>query len=96
VRLKGRLRPRRTFSEHQKRRIIFYKDADAVEAASHMKHYLSPGVRETWSFDPSLQGDEARAACVKNFWETLHINLRIVDISDFTIAYESPNPLRNV
>jgi hypothetical protein len=96
VRLKGGLRLRRTFSERQKWRLIFYKDADAVHGELNMKHHLSPGARETWSFDPYLQGDEARAACVEKFLETLHINLRMVDTSDFMIAYESPNPLRNV
>ena len=33
------------------------------------------------------QGDETRSACAENFWETLHIDLRMVDTSDFTIAY---------
>jgi hypothetical protein len=27
--------------------------------------------RETWSFEPGQQGDEARAACAEKFWETL-------------------------
>ena len=28
-----------------------------------------------------------RAECAKSFWETLHIDLRMVDTSDFTISY---------
>jgi hypothetical protein len=32
-------------------------------------------------------GAAARAACSGKFWETLHIDLRMVDTSDFTIAY---------
>lgn len=44
-------------------------------------------VRETWTFESSQQGDETRSACAANFWETLHIDLRMVDTSDFTIAY---------
>src|SRR6185436_16559645 len=47
--------------------------------------------RDTWSFDPGQQGDEARAACAEKFWETLHIDLRMVDTSDFTIAYVPTN-----
>ncbi len=43
--------------------------------------------RETWTFESSQQGDETRSACAENFWETLHIDLRMVDTSDFTIAY---------
>jgi len=48
-------------------------------------------VRETWSFEQGQRGDEARAACAEKFWETLHIDLRIVDTSDFTIAYVPTN-----
>ena len=44
-------------------------------------------VRENWSFEPGQQGDEIRSHCAENFWETLHIDLRMVDTSDFTIAY---------
>lgn len=44
-------------------------------------------VRENWTFDGGREGDETRAACADNFWETLHIDLRMVDTSDFTIAY---------
>ena len=48
-------------------------------------------VRETWSFEQGQAGDEARAACAEKFWETLHIDLRMVDTSDFTIAYVPTN-----
>ncbi|MDQ6655856.1 MAG: hypothetical protein M3Y80_08590 [Verrucomicrobiota bacterium] len=48
-------------------------------------------VRETWTFDKGQQGDETRSACAENFWETLHIDLRMVDTSDFTIAYVPTN-----
>lgn len=48
-------------------------------------------VRETWTFDRDQQGDETRSACAENFWETLHIDLRMVDTSDFTIAYVPTN-----
>jgi hypothetical protein len=48
-------------------------------------------VRENWTFDKGQQGDETRSACAENFWETLHIDLRMVDTSDFTIAYVPTN-----
>ncbi len=43
--------------------------------------------REEWTFEPGQAGDETRARCAERFWETLHIDLRMVDTSDFTIAY---------
>jgi hypothetical protein len=48
-------------------------------------------VRETWTFEPGQKGDETRSACAEKFWETLHIDLRMVDTSDFTIAYVPTN-----
>lgn len=43
--------------------------------------------REKWTFEPGEAGDRARAECCAQFWETLHIDLRMVDTSDFTISY---------
>jgi hypothetical protein len=43
--------------------------------------------REKWSYTPGPKGAKARGECAGNFWETLHIDLRMVDISDFVIAY---------
>ncbi|MEY4386510.1 MAG: hypothetical protein RLY20_1793 [Verrucomicrobiota bacterium] len=43
--------------------------------------------REHWTFEKGEQGDETRANIADKFWETLHIDLRMVDTSDFTIAY---------
>ena len=43
--------------------------------------------REAWTFEDSRAGARARAALTGKFWETLHIDLRMVDTSDFTIAY---------
>jgi len=48
-------------------------------------------VRETWTFDSNERGDETRSDCADKFWETLHIDLRMVDTSDFTIAYVPTN-----
>ncbi len=48
-------------------------------------------VREHWTFEQGQSGDETRAACAEKFWETLHIDLRMVDTSDFTIAFVPTN-----
>ena len=47
--------------------------------------------REQWTYEQGQAGDEARAKCAEQFWETLHIDLRMVDTSDFTIAYVPTN-----
>jgi len=44
-------------------------------------------MRDRWTFEDSSKGAEERAKCSGKFWETLHIDLRMVDTSDFTIAY---------
>jgi hypothetical protein len=43
--------------------------------------------RENWTFESGEKGDAIRAEIAEKFWETLHIDLRMVDTSDFTIAY---------
>jgi len=43
--------------------------------------------RESWNFANNPQGRKARALCERQFWETLHIDLRMVDTTDFTIAF---------
>jgi hypothetical protein len=43
--------------------------------------------RASWTFEDSKSGARARASCSGEFWETLHIDLRMVDTSDFVIAY---------
>lgn len=47
--------------------------------------------REKWTFESGEDADQARAHCANNFWQTLHIDLRMVDTSDFTIAYVPTN-----
>lgn len=47
----------------------------------------SVDTRKSWNFDDSKAGAIARAQCSGKFWETLHIDLRMVDTSDFVIAY---------
>jgi hypothetical protein len=44
-------------------------------------------VKDAWTYAPGPQGAQARAWCARQFWETLHIDLRMVDTSDFTISY---------
>lgn len=44
-------------------------------------------LREKWTFDDSEKGAQERAECAQTFWETMHIDLRMVDISDVVIAY---------
>jgi hypothetical protein len=43
--------------------------------------------RKQWTFAQTRDGAIGRARCSGKFWETLHIDLRMVDTSDFTVAY---------
>ncbi len=43
--------------------------------------------RKNWTFEDSRAGAIARAQCSGRFWETLHIDLRMVDTSDLVVAY---------
>lgn len=47
--------------------------------------------RESWTFRPDEQGAKVRSACAEAFWPALHIDLRMVDTSDFVIAYVPTN-----
>jgi len=44
-------------------------------------------IRTRWTYANGSKGTEARSWCARQFWETLHIDLRMVDTSDFTISY---------
>src|SRR5881227_4052892 len=44
-------------------------------------------LRNHWTYAGGRKGAQARAWCARQFWETLHIDLRMVDTSDFTISY---------
>lgn len=44
-------------------------------------------IREMWTFEKTRDSSQRRAKISGKFWETLHIDLRMVDTSDFTIAY---------
>ncbi len=43
--------------------------------------------RAGWTFDNSARGAARRADCASQFWPALHADLRMVDTSDFVIAY---------
>lgn len=44
-------------------------------------------IRKNWTFKPGAAGSKARAHCSREFWSSMHIDLRMVDKSDFVIAY---------
>jgi hypothetical protein len=48
-------------------------------------------VRDKWTYDPTEVGAKARADCAEHFWPALHIDLRMVDTSDFVVAYVPTN-----
>ncbi len=43
--------------------------------------------RGEWTFAGDSDGIRVRGQIAAEFWETLHIDLRMVDVSDFVIAY---------
>jgi hypothetical protein len=47
----------------------------------------SAQARELWTFEDSLAGAQQRAKLTGHYYETLHIDLRMVDTADFVIAY---------
>jgi len=57
-----------------------------------MPHYgkedeFSTEKRYKWTFEDSPAGDRIRAEMDVEFWSTMHIDLRMVDTSDFLISY---------
>lgn len=44
-------------------------------------------IRKRWTYEAGRKGAAARAWCARQFRETLHIDLRMVDTSDFSISY---------
>jgi hypothetical protein len=44
-------------------------------------------IKAGWSYAGGKAGARARSWCARQFWETLHIDLRMVDTSDFSISY---------
>jgi hypothetical protein len=43
--------------------------------------------REKWTFENSPKGAKTRATLTGHYWETLHIDLRMVDTADFLVAH---------
>jgi hypothetical protein len=48
-------------------------------------------VRAQWTFSRGEAGAKARADCAEHFWSALHMDLRMVDTSDFVVAYVPTN-----
>src|SRR5882724_1241934 len=48
---------------------------------------FSNNERNKWTFEDTSEGAKVRAQLCDHFWPTLHIDLRMVDTTDFTIAY---------
>ena len=44
-------------------------------------------IKKRWTYESGRKGAQARSWCARQFWETLHIDLRMVDTSDFSISY---------
>jgi hypothetical protein len=44
-------------------------------------------IRDQWTYKPGADGADKRAAVGEAFWPALHIDLRMVDTSDFIICY---------
>ena len=44
-------------------------------------------VRDAWDFGRSAEAHRTRARLVAKYWQTLHIDLRMVDAADFLVAY---------
>ncbi len=44
-------------------------------------------IKSQWTYAGGTAGAKARSWCSKQFWETMHIDLRMVDTSDFAISY---------
>lgn len=45
------------------------------------------GARASWTFEGGKEGAAKRSSCSERFWPALHIDLRMVDTSDFVVAY---------
>jgi len=45
------------------------------------------GARADWTFVGGKDGAAQRSSCAERFWPALHIDLRMVDTSDFVVSY---------
>jgi hypothetical protein len=55
-----------------------------VDTARRLQRAPKPA---NWTFENSVTGAQQRAKLTGHYWETLHIDLRMVDTADFVIAY---------
>lgn len=51
----------------------------------------TPSARERWTFKSGPKGAAIRSALAAEFWPVMHIDLRMVDLSDFIIACTPTN-----
>ncbi len=51
----------------------------------------SRAAREGWTYRDDREGALARGHCAEWFWPMMHIDLRMVDVADFVIAYVPTN-----
>ena len=75
----------------QEFQVTVYDPWNKPEVAG-MPHYgkedeFSADKRYNWTYEDSPQGDRIRAELCAEFWSTLNIDLRMVNTSDFLIAY---------
>jgi hypothetical protein len=47
----------------------------------------STRAREAWTFEGTRAGSQQRAKLTGHYWETFHVDLRMVDTADFIVAY---------
>lgn len=72
----------RVFDPWDKPRVRGFLECDyGVEDVKTIKQ------RDKWTFKPSSAGAIQRAQLSQYFWQTMHIDLRMVDLSDFVVAY---------
>lgn len=45
------------------------------------------GARHDWTYAPGKEGAAQRSSCAERFWPAMHIDLRMVDTSDFIVSY---------
>jgi hypothetical protein len=65
----------------------FKPDVRGLHEYGREDNKSSERIKANWTYQAGRKGAKARAWCANQFWETLHIDLRMVDTSDFTISY---------
>jgi len=65
----------------------WYKPEVAGRPGYGREDEFSTAKRYDWDYENSEAGDQLRAELCSQFWPTLHTDLRMVDTSDFLVAY---------